>query len=222
MRFGFTTLDHRVGLSVADYSAPPIVFPYEVTNENLFPLLARYSADQSLAYAGSDYFLEVDEGYYYQYKANSAVDLGVYFNEAAFALAGAVFQAAPSLVKAIATAADVTSWGGSLPATITSIDGVPMDEGDAFFVHNISAQNGVYRISSGGSFSQELIPSAFGGTGITVKAVEGVSNAQKYFWFDPSDAEPRRWREGTAGKMHYRFVGTPGMLVTATFRRVIV
>jgi hypothetical protein len=228
MRFGFATPDHRVPLSVARYAAPPIEFEYLETRDNLVPIGAIYSAAHTQTVGGSEYLLEVDEGGNYQWiKGADDTSITNADHQSTIFSGGVITPAQAFEVRAKATQSEMDSWGGTLPALIPTLDGVTFEPNDFFLIQNFSddSKNGIYQVTSeAGAYSEYLAGTVPSGSGMTVKVTEGTTNADGYYWYDSDDSQPtaKIWRSGTQGKVYLRLKGTPGILVTAVVRRVIL
>lgn len=223
MRFAFAILDRRVTLSVDKYAAPSVTFEDSLHPANMIPPLARYPANDF-------YVAEADEGARYQWiKHENDSEIKNGDTNTGVTVSGEILARA-FIAKAAATDAETTSWGGVLPASLPTLDGVSLNDGDIFLIQGIEQhggtadQNGIYQIFSDGShsFSKFVIPIL--GTGMTVRVIGGGVNAGKYYWPEVTDGgaefDDEIWAEGAVGKIHLRLAGLPGELVTAELRRI--
>jgi hypothetical protein len=224
VRFAFTILDHRVSFSISKYAAPGVTIDANLQQGNLVSPLSRYSDPLPNGY-GSDCWLHVDDGVQYQWTKDTN-DIGLIGGDgSALAHTGSMFARAFP-VKATPSAAELTGWGGSLPATIANLDGVTLNSGDVFLIQNFGdgLSDGVYTITDGsGHFAPADVPPNGSPNGHTIHVLEGTTNAGKNYWAQP-DADPLQPPNFSllpTGKILFRLVGASGALITAVVRRII-
>lgn len=220
MRFAFNILDHRVSLSISKYKAPGVTFDENLQQASLVPFDARYDDN-------GNYKLLVDVGSTYLWTKRGN-DSTIYNADSPTPLsATGTLIAAPFVVKASPTDAEMQAWDGPPPDNhITHADGIFFEINDLFILqdyeNNLGSRlyNGIYRVTTEeGNYTRASYDGLLH-LGSTVHVLSGTENIGKNFSHTADGSGFEIWTELAAGKMHLLLRGSPGVLVTASVQRV--
>lgn len=220
MRFAFNILDHRVSLSIAKYKAPAVSFDDNLQEGSLIPFDARYDDD-------GNYKLLVDVGTNYLWTKRGN-DTNIYNGDSTTPLsATGTLVAAPFVVKASPTNAEMQAWDGPPPDPhITNADGIFFEINDIFLLQNYESNlgsrnyNGIYRVTTEEGNYTRVTYDGLLHLGSTVHVLSGTVNTGKNFSHTADGSGFEIWTELAAGKMHLLLRGSPGVLVTASVTRI--